>query len=66
MKGPLDRTKVVLRHLPPTISQSMLVEQVVSRFTGRYNWFSFRPGKSRLGFRVFVVKTLDFKYVSWL
>ncbi|KAK6121260.1 hypothetical protein DH2020_044963 [Rehmannia glutinosa] len=46
MKGPLDRTKVVLRHLPPTISQSNLVEHVDSRFSGRYHWLAFRPGKS--------------------
>lgn len=50
MKGPLDRTKVVLRHLPPSISQSSLLEQVDSCFSGRYNWVSFRPGKARLGF----------------
>ncbi|KAG6406379.1 hypothetical protein SASPL_133979 [Salvia splendens] len=49
MKGPLDRTKVVLRHLPPTISQSNLVDHIDSRFSGRYHWFSFRPGKSRNG-----------------
>ncbi|XP_020551709.1 regulator of nonsense transcripts UPF3-like [Sesamum indicum] len=48
MKGPLDRTKVVLRHLPPTISQSNLVEHVDSRFVGRYLWLVFRPGKSSL------------------
>ncbi|KAL0422222.1 UNVERIFIED_CONTAM: Regulator of nonsense transcripts UPF3 [Sesamum latifolium] len=48
MKGPLDRTKVVLRHLPPTISQSNLVEHVDSRFAGRYRWLAFRPGKSSL------------------
>ncbi|XP_051132719.1 regulator of nonsense transcripts UPF3-like [Andrographis paniculata] len=46
MKGPPDRTKVVVRHLPPTISQSNLVEHVDSRFSGRYNWLAFRPGKS--------------------
>ncbi|KAL2536965.1 Regulator of nonsense transcripts UPF3 [Forsythia ovata] len=46
MKGPLDRTKVVLRHLPPTISQSALTEHVDSRFSGRYRWLSFHPGKS--------------------
>lgn len=46
MKGPLDRTKVVLRHLPPTISQSNLVEHIDSRFSGRYHWLAFRPGKS--------------------
>lgn len=53
MKGPLDRTKVVLRHLPPTLSQSSLMEQVDSRFAGRYNWVSYRPGKTRLGFTLF-------------
>ncbi|KAL3515746.1 hypothetical protein ACH5RR_022648 [Cinchona calisaya] len=46
MKGPLDRTKVVIRHLPPSISQSSLVAQVDSRFSGRYNWLSFRSGKT--------------------
>ncbi|PPD77985.1 hypothetical protein GOBAR_DD25082 [Gossypium barbadense] len=47
MKGTLDRTKVILRHLPPSITESMLLEQVDSAFSGRYNWLSFRPGKSR-------------------
>ncbi|XWS55330.1 hypothetical protein CRYUN_Cryun10bG0165500 [Craigia yunnanensis] len=46
MKGTLDRSKVVLRHLPPSITEAMLVEQVDSAFAGRYNWLSFRPGKS--------------------
>ncbi|EPS57826.1 hypothetical protein M569_16991, partial [Genlisea aurea] len=46
MKGPLDRTKVVLRHLPPSISESNLVELIDSRFSGRYHWFAFCPGKS--------------------
>lgn len=50
MKDPLDRTKVVLRHLPPGISQSALMEQIDGRFAGRYKWFCFRPGKNRLGF----------------
>ncbi|KAL6531620.1 hypothetical protein OROMI_027983 [Orobanche minor] len=45
MMIPLDRTKVVLRHLPPTISQSNLVEHIDSRFSGRYHWLAFRPGK---------------------
>ncbi|TYG81316.1 hypothetical protein ES288_D02G289500v1 [Gossypium darwinii] len=47
MKRTLDRTKVVLRHLPPSITEAMLIEQVDSAFAGRYNWFSFRPGKNR-------------------
>ncbi|XP_061375993.1 regulator of nonsense transcripts UPF3-like [Gastrolobium bilobum] len=45
MKGELDRTKVVLRHLPPTISEDTLLAQIDAAFAGRYNWFSFRPGK---------------------
>ncbi|XP_028762931.1 regulator of nonsense transcripts UPF3 [Neltuma alba] len=46
MKGALDRTKVVLRHLPPTISQAALLDQIDGSFAGRYNWVSFRSGKS--------------------
>ncbi|KAK4378709.1 hypothetical protein RND71_000571 [Anisodus tanguticus] len=61
MKGPLDRSKVVLRHLPPTISQSMLVEQVDSRFTGRYNWFSFLPAKSSQKHQTYSRAYIDFK-----
>ncbi|XP_068308686.1 regulator of nonsense transcripts UPF3-like isoform X1 [Pyrus communis] len=45
MKGQLDRTKVVLRHLPPSISQAALVEQIDGFFAGRYSWVAFRPGK---------------------
>ncbi|KAH7524883.1 hypothetical protein FEM48_Zijuj06G0166400 [Ziziphus jujuba var. spinosa] len=47
MKDPLSRTKVVIRHLPPSLSQSDLFHQIDDRFGGRYNWFCFRPGKSR-------------------
>ncbi|KAK9007391.1 hypothetical protein V6N11_074317 [Hibiscus sabdariffa] len=45
MKESLDRTKVVLRHLPPSITEPMLIQQVDSAFAARYNWFSFLPGK---------------------
>ncbi|KAI3408645.1 Smg4_UPF3 domain-containing protein [Psidium guajava] len=53
MKGHLDRTKVVLRHLPPSITQGMLMDQIDTAFGGRYNWFSFRPGKSSLKNQVY-------------
>ncbi|CAL9055366.1 unnamed protein product [Musa banksii] len=46
MKDPPDRTKVVMRHLPPAISQSVLMEQIDGRFAGRYDWVCFRPGKN--------------------
>lgn len=51
MKGPLDRTKVVVRHLPPTISEAVFLEQIDTVFKGRYNLVKFRPGKNRLGLR---------------
>lgn len=47
MKDPLSRTKVVIRHLPPSLSQSDLFQQIDDRFNDRYNWFCFRPGKNR-------------------
>jgi regulator of nonsense transcripts 3 len=50
MKEPLQKKKVVVRHLPPSLSQSDLLSQIDPRFADRYNWVSFRPGKSRLGF----------------
>lgn len=53
MKDSPDRTKVVLRHLPPAISQAMLMDQIDSVFAGRYHWVTFRPGKSRWSFAFF-------------
>ncbi|GMP63146.1 hypothetical protein CsSME_00024949 [Camellia sinensis var. sinensis] len=61
MKGPLDRTKVVVRHLPPTVSQSMLMEQIDSRFAGRYNWVSFQPGKTSQKRQSYSRAYVDFK-----
>ncbi|XP_024974025.1 regulator of nonsense transcripts UPF3 isoform X1 [Cynara cardunculus var. scolymus] len=61
MKGPLDRTKVVLRHLPHTISQSALMEQIDARFSGRYNWFCFRSGKQSLKCQSYSRAYIDFK-----
>lgn len=61
MKGPLDRTKVVLRHLPPTISQSSLMEQIDVRFAGRYNLISFRTGKNSQRHQSYSRAYIDFK-----
>ncbi|PSS29122.1 Regulator of nonsense transcripts like [Actinidia chinensis var. chinensis] len=61
MKGPLDRTKVVVRHLPPTISQSALAEQIDGRFAGRYNSVFFLPGKSSPKRQSYARVYLDFK-----
>ncbi|CAL9118044.1 unnamed protein product [Musa textilis] len=46
MKDPSDRTKVVVRRLPPSMSQPVLMEQIDGRFAGRYDWVCFRPGKN--------------------
>ncbi|XP_059648262.1 regulator of nonsense transcripts UPF3 [Cornus florida] len=61
MKGSLDRTKVVLRHLPPSISQSMLMEQIDGRFADRYNWFSFPSGKNSQKCQSYSRAYIDFK-----
>ncbi|GLT74695.1 hypothetical protein SLA2020_464800 [Shorea laevis] len=61
MKGTLDRTKVVLRHLPPAISEATLMEQVDGAFAGRYNWVSFRPGKTSQKHQSYSRAYIDFK-----
>ncbi|XP_058214258.1 regulator of nonsense transcripts UPF3-like isoform X1 [Rhododendron vialii] len=61
MKGPFDRTKVVVRHLPPTISQSTLTEQIDGHFAGRYDWVYFLPGKSSHKCQYYSRAYIDFK-----
>lgn len=48
--GPLERTKVVIRRLPPGILESELIEQIDVIFADRYTLVSFCPGKNRLVF----------------
>ncbi|KAG0504000.1 hypothetical protein HPP92_004072 [Vanilla planifolia] len=61
MKDQLEKTKVVLRHLPPSISDSALMEQIDGKFAGRYNWFCFRPGKNSQKNQCHARAYLDFK-----
>ncbi|XP_062176559.1 regulator of nonsense transcripts UPF3-like [Alnus glutinosa] len=62
MKGSSsDRTKVVLRHLPPAISQATLMDQIDAAFAGRYHWVAFRPGKSSLKHQSYSRAYIDFK-----
>ncbi|XP_010246761.1 PREDICTED: regulator of nonsense transcripts UPF3 isoform X2 [Nelumbo nucifera] len=61
MKDPFDRTKVVLRHLPPTLSQSALTEQIDGRFAGRYKWICFRSGKNSQKHQRYSRAYIDFK-----
>ncbi|CAI0375133.1 unnamed protein product, partial [Linum tenue] len=61
MKGQSDKTKVVVRRLPPTISQAALKEQIDSAFAGRYSWFAFRTGKSSQKHQSYSRAYIDFK-----
>ncbi|KAJ6422184.1 hypothetical protein OIU84_027181 [Salix udensis] len=60
-KEPLGRTKVVIRHLPPSLSQSNLFSQLDHLFCHRYNWFCFRPGKSSHRRQRYSRAYIDFK-----
>jgi len=46
MKDPESATKLVLRHLPPTLSEAALRDRIDAHFAGRYNWLCFRPPKT--------------------
>ncbi|XP_048231525.1 regulator of nonsense transcripts UPF3 isoform X2 [Ricinus communis] len=59
--GQAEKTKVVVRHLPPTISQGSFLEQIDVVFSGRYNWVSFRPGKSSQKHQSYSRAYIDFK-----
>lgn len=60
-KEPLGRTKVVIRHLPPSLSQSNLFSQFDHLFCHRYNWFRFRPGNSSHKSQRYARAYIDFK-----
>lgn len=60
-KEPLQRTKVVIRHLPPSLSQSNLFSQFDHLFSHRYNWVCFRPGKSSHKHQKYSRAYIDFK-----
>ncbi|KAG8650319.1 regulator of nonsense transcripts UPF3 isoform X3 [Manihot esculenta] len=61
MKGQSEKTKVVVRHLPPTISQVTFMEQIDVAFAGRYNWVWFRPGKNSQKHQSHSRAYIDFK-----
>ncbi|CAI8591609.1 unnamed protein product [Vicia faba] len=56
-----DRTKVVVRHLPPTITEASLLPLIDSAFAGRYNWLSFLPAKISQKHASYCRAYIDFK-----
>ncbi|XP_009379185.2 regulator of nonsense transcripts UPF3 isoform X2 [Pyrus x bretschneideri] len=61
MKEPLVRTKVLIRHLPPSLSQSDLFSQIDHLLGDRYNWLCFRPGKNSQKNQRYSRAYIDFK-----
>uniref|UniRef100_A0A2N9HDF6 UPF3 domain-containing protein n=1 Tax=Fagus sylvatica TaxID=28930 RepID=A0A2N9HDF6_FAGSY len=61
MKESSEKTKVVIRHLPPSLTQSDLSLNIDEKFAGRYNWFYFRPGKISLKNQRYSRAYIDFK-----
>ncbi|KAM1775145.1 hypothetical protein ACFX12_044426 [Malus domestica] len=61
MKEPLVRTKVLIRHLPPSLSQSDLFSQIDHLLADRYNWLCFRPGKNSQKNQRYSRAYVDFK-----
>ncbi|RVW45311.1 Regulator of nonsense transcripts UPF3 [Vitis vinifera] len=61
MKGPLDRTKVMVRHLPPMISEAAFLEQIDTVFKERYTLVKFCPGKNSQQRQSYSRAYLDFK-----
>ncbi|XP_020577021.1 regulator of nonsense transcripts UPF3-like isoform X2 [Phalaenopsis equestris] len=61
MKSLLERTKVVLRHLPASFSEPALMEQIDGKFSGRYKWFCFRLVKDSQKNQRYSRAYIDFK-----
>ena len=47
VKGPPERTKAVIRRLPPTLPSADLKAAVDEICDGKYLYYTFVPGKSR-------------------
>jgi len=46
-----ERTKVVVRSLPPLLGAEAFKEVIDKHADGSYNWWSYFPGKARCGTR---------------
>lgn len=62
MRDIYNRTKVVVRHLPPSLSESAFMEQITTRYGSTYNMAFFCPGKSSIKSSTFSRAYIDFKH----
>lgn len=62
MRDIYTRTKVVVRHLPPGLSESAFMEQIASQFSTMYNMVSFCPGKTSIKGSSSSRAYIDFKH----
>ncbi|KAH7283697.1 hypothetical protein KP509_34G019900 [Ceratopteris richardii] len=56
------RTKVVVRHLPPGLSETAFMEEVVPRFSPMYNLVTFYRGKASVRSTSYSWAYIDFKH----
>lgn len=47
-KSATERTKVVVRNLPPTLAKEAFVSTIDKHVEGAYNWLAYYSGKVRL------------------
>lgn len=46
-KAVKERTKVVVRNLPPGLTEDAFRKAVDKYYEGKFDWFSYYPGKVR-------------------
>ncbi|WIA36414.1 hypothetical protein OEZ86_007725 [Tetradesmus obliquus] len=59
-KASTERTKVVVRNLPPTLSREAFLSAIEKHAEGTYNWLAYYPGKVSLKRTMFSRAFLNF------
>ncbi|XP_024373687.1 uncharacterized protein [Physcomitrium patens] len=61
MKEQQARTKVAVRHLPPSLSEAVFQDQIAGKYAGAYTWWSYHPGKNSHKRQVYSRAYINFK-----
>ncbi|XP_024390724.1 uncharacterized protein [Physcomitrium patens] len=61
MKEQQARTKVSVRHLPPSLAWAVFQDQIAVKYAGTYTWWSYHPGKSSHKRQVYSRAYINFK-----